>query len=255
MNVFWAALRMELLKLKRSLALWVAFLAPAVMIALTCIMLLGQDRPLKVPGGGDPWEWFTSQTVQLWSLLMLPLVITLEMALLAAMEHGDRHWKQLFALPVPRSTIYLAKLVSGMLLMALSSLALALADVLGGFLVGALRPEVHLSLAVPWLALLTYVGPMYLGAWLTIAIQTWVSNRWPNFALACGVGIAASITGIAVGVQGKSEAWARFWPWLLPYFTLASDRKELTLALTLGIAGGLAFAVFGCWNVVRRDVA
>jgi lantibiotic transport system permease protein len=53
-------------------------------------------------------------------VLALPLFITLEVALLAGLEHGQDHWKDLFVLPIPRWTIYTAKLATAALLLALS---------------------------------------------------------------------------------------------------------------------------------------
>lgn len=46
-----------------------------------------------------------------WAVFMMPLLITLETALLNGIEHGDRQWKHICALPIPRHALYLAKFV------------------------------------------------------------------------------------------------------------------------------------------------
>ena len=45
------------------------------------------------------WLMFARASSVLWVFLMLPLFVTLESALLAGLEHGERQWKHLLALP------------------------------------------------------------------------------------------------------------------------------------------------------------
>jgi hypothetical protein len=64
---------------------------------------------------------------------------------------------------------------------------------------------------------------VYLIFLVILSIHTWIALRFHSFTVAVGVGMAAAI------------AWL---PW----------------ALAVGILGGLALAVAGCWEVTRRDV-
>ena len=51
------------------------------------------------------------QTVEVWTLLMMPMFVTLETSLLAGLENTGKNWKSLLALPAPRWTVYVSKLV------------------------------------------------------------------------------------------------------------------------------------------------
>ena len=57
---------------------------------------------------------------------MMPLLIALVTALLNGIEHSDKQWKHLFALPVPRWAVYFAKLIVAQGLILTSTLVLAL---------------------------------------------------------------------------------------------------------------------------------
>src|SRR5690349_25160712 len=100
----------EVSKLKRTLALWMAIRAPMVIVNLYFIVGIAGPGPL-VRQGTDTWVLLTRNTVQLWTVLMLPLFITLETSLLAGLEHSERNWKFLLSLPIPKWTLYAAKLI------------------------------------------------------------------------------------------------------------------------------------------------
>ena len=120
------ATRAELFKLRRTLALWAAFLCPLVVIAMTTAVILSRG-PGRIGGpSNDAWDGLTLSFVFfLWCLLGLPLFVALETALLAALEHRENAWKHLFALPIGRWSIYVATLLVAAALVALSSIVLA----------------------------------------------------------------------------------------------------------------------------------
>ena len=148
----------------------------------------------------------------MWALLMLPLFVTLETALVAQWEHRVRQWKHLFALPVPRGTLYAAKQLAGMFLIGLSSLALVAMIVLTGLGFRLLVPGLGFEAPIPLADFLKFVGIMFLGAWPLMAIQTWVAQRWSSFTVASAVGIVLTIAGVAV-VQSD---YGPYYPTTLP---------------------------------------
>lgn len=248
----WRATNAEWLKLKRTLALWLAPLAPLVIVALQVAIILERSEWYRQHPYADPWGEYAGQTVFLWTMLMLPLFVTLETALLANVEHGNQQWKHLFALPIPRGSIYMAKLFSGMLLIGLSMVALVAEIVLSGLGLRLLVPGLGLEAPVPWLMLLKWVGLAYLASWLIIAIQTWVGLRWHSFVVPTAVGIGAMVVGI---VLFQSD-WGQWYPWTLPGFVAHNLEEGLApvAEVLVGSLGGMLVALLGCWNVVRRDV-
>src|SRR5574340_188865 len=107
------ALSAELLKLKRTLALWLAFALPAVIVFLFFLNYF-QRGEFLIREDADSWKWLAQNVLILWSMLFLPLFTALETALLSGLEHSEKNWKHLFALPIPRWTIYTAKLLAGL---------------------------------------------------------------------------------------------------------------------------------------------
>jgi hypothetical protein len=90
-------LHAELLKLKRTLAFRVVFVLP-LLVALLQFFALWRVR--KIGADFKLWETLPTNMLSIWAVFMMPLLITLETALLNGIEHGDRLWKHLLALPV-----------------------------------------------------------------------------------------------------------------------------------------------------------
>jgi hypothetical protein len=238
--------------MKGTLALWLAPIAPLVIVALQIAIVFQRESYYRRQQYADPWGEYGEQIVFLWTLLMLPLFITLETALLGNLEHGNQQWKHLFALPVPRGAIYAAKQFSAMFLIALSMAALYLYIVASGLALRLLMPGLGFEAPIPWFRFLHYMGLAYLASWLIISIHTWVALRWHSFVVASALGIVAVVVAV---VMFQSD-WSRWYPWTLPGVLthgLAKGLKPMA-ELALGSLGGLAVALLGGWQVTRRDV-
>ena len=81
---------------------------------------------------------------------MMPLLITLVTALLNGIEHSDRQWKHIFALPMPRHTVYVAKFVVAQCLISVSTCILSLLTVVVGVFATYLRPELVNAGPIPF---------------------------------------------------------------------------------------------------------
>lgn len=246
------ALRAEQLKLKRTLALWLVPLAPLVIIALQVAIILESKEHYQQQDIAQAWTKYGGQIVFLWTMLMLPLFITLETALLSNLEHGSQQWKHLFALPIPRWTIYAAKQVSGMFIIGLSMVSLYVLLVLSGLGLRLLTPGLGFEAPVPWGEFIQYVALAYLASWLIISIHTWVGLRWHSFVVASSVGIMAMVVAVFLF---RSD-WAQWYPWTFPGLVAygLEEGADVLPQLLAGALGGLVAAVLGGWDVVRRDV-
>lgn len=243
------ALASESLKLKRTLALSMVVAAPLIVVFLQFINYLQRGEALLYPGA-DPWIRFSQSVLVLWSMLMLPLFITLESALLAGLEHGQNQWRHLFALPVPRWAIYAAKLVAAFALIGLGNLVLWGATLLAGTALRLFKPALGFGQSTPFLGILNQALLIYLASWLILAIHSWVSIRSHSFTFAVGLGIAATFIGLIV----SSTNVGRIYPWSLPLDVLFGQGERLPFALALGIGGGLILAIVGGWDITHRDV-
>lgn len=247
MKLFARALSAELLKLKRTLTLWMVFLAPLIVVGLQFFLFLDRIKPKP---DSDAGVMFVYSISGLWGVFMLPLFITLETALSNGIEHSAKSWKQLFALPVPRVTLYSAKLFMNFLLIAASCLILFVAIIASGKLLSLLKPELNMAAMPPFSIISQRVTSVFLGSWLIIALHSWISARWQSFALTLGIGIGA----VFFAVFASGARLGKFYPWLLPVNTISNDTERIVLGLTLGILGGIVVAIVGCWDVIRRDV-
>jgi hypothetical protein len=256
MSAFWhdlgPALAAELLKLKRTLALALAVLAPLLVVLLN-LLVYWQRGSTMVPPGKDAWRLLAQNDLIFWSLLVLPLFITLETALLAAAEHGPKTWKHLFALPTARGALYAAKQIVALALIGISSLVLW-AGILGtGLLLRLLRPGIGLEQPAPLWTILGFVALGYLASWLLVAIHTWIAMHWSSFVVAMSVGVAATLVGIVVAQSDNPF----YFPWTWPGGVMMEAMAKGTVLygwLVLGCLGGILGALVGALEFTRRDV-
>ena len=246
---FAGALSAERLKLRRTLALRMSLITPAVVVVL-CVLQLGLTENL--PGRGNPelaWRAFAGASFALWAFLMMPLFVTLEAALLAGLEHGDRQWKHLLALPVPRSVHYLAKWKALVGLLLATALVFVLLIAAGGWIVMHLRPETGMSGWPPWWWLLKRCTGMVAAALFMAAIQLWVSIRWGSFTVAVAAGMSATVAGFMIG-QSRFGHW---YPWSMPVQLFGRGGEHATFAIAASALGAAAVLAFSLWEFSRRE--
>ena len=196
------------------------------------------------------WEYVSRQASLMWAGLVTPILIALDAAYLANMEHARNQWKQLFACPIPRWGVYAVKnCFCGLLVMAsfaffsIGLVALALS-------VGSLR-GVNLVSAIPWTGFLVAMSKACVASWLAIVIQSWLSARLPGFIAPVGIGLAAMIVGIIL----TNHHMGGWFPWSLPSCSLPQGGYgPVPLAPLLGSVGGLALGVLSCWDLNRRAI-
>lgn len=245
------ALNAELLKTKRTLTLALAFLAPLALAFLELAVGFQYGKKMYRPGG-DAWMTLINHTTMMWVLLLLPLFVTLEMGLLGALEHNNKTWKQLYALPLPRWSIYMSKQIAGMGIIGLSMAVLGLMTVGVGLIGRFWLPELGFDAPIPWAALVQNLLLSYLASWLIISIHLWISLRWSSFVLAMGVGIVATVFGVVV----IGSKWEQFDPWTIPGVVSQNliNAEPYILPLAVGLLGGIIVACLGCWDTIRQDV-
>lgn len=245
------AMSAELLKLKRTLALWLAIILPFVIVALQFVVIY-KNGINYIDDGESIWFWIFRQTFNFWTLLGLSLFVTLETALLSNLEHTNGGWKLLFALPMPRSAIYLAKLAAGLVIVVISTCSLALFILSAGFLLELLQPGMGFNGAIPWLDVGKIAGIAFVGGSLLVALHTWVGMRWDSFVIASGFGIAMTVSGIVV----INSDWAIYYPWTLTAVSINhfGNGQTISNGMLFAGVGALIIALAGGWEFLRRDV-
>ncbi len=245
------ALRAETLKLKHTLAVWMVLIAPSVVVGLYFVVLL--DRGDRILTKTDTaWQTMAQNELMLWALMMLPLFITLETALLGSVDHSSQQWKHLYALAIPHWAIYAAKLIVALILIGASTLVLWSETIMAGLLLRVVKPGIALGWPVPASDLLQPMLLTFLTAWCIIAVHQFVALRWQSFTFAIGFGIAMAVVNFIV-VQ--SDKWSKYFPWSWPGYAIVVEGADFRpIALVLGLAGGILIGLIGMWLVSRREV-
>jgi hypothetical protein len=124
-----------------------------------------------------PWDGMLGVVLSLWCLVGLPVFVSLVMALLAGLEHRENGWKHLFALPIQPWTIYLAKLLTGSMLLCLSSLVLTVGMIGEGLVILTFRPDLGLTQPIPLGLILFRSSSFTVAAMLMLTVLTWVAKH------------------------------------------------------------------------------
>ncbi|KFN50777.1 ABC transporter permease [Arenimonas composti] len=253
MSALARALSAEALKLRRTLALWMCAIAPAVVAGMMVLQLVARELKPSPMSGEQVWQAFGANVYGLWIVLMLPLFVTLQSALLAGLEHGNQQWKHLLALPLPRPAHYAAKWLVLVAMTAAAFALLVLLTALGGGVLMVAKPVFGLAGAPPW-AYLAKTGAIgFVASLPMLALQGWIALRFRSFTIAVAAGMSATVGGFLI-VQ--SSDWAPRYPWTMPIQALASpENADPVRAVTVGLVLGLALAVLAIVHLARRDAA
>lgn len=238
-----APLFVEIVKLRRSLALVLAVVAPSLVAVFLFFNALRGDEPM-------PWSMWLGSAAGMWGVFMLPMSVTALTALVASMEHGPRSWDHLRALPVPRWRIYAAKMICVVGVVGAMSVAVPLLSVAALELASRIKPEIAPSGPMDLGGHLMMVLRMEAAALLLIAIQLWLSLRFASFV----PGLAVGIGGTFFAVVATAAKQGVFWPWQMPINMLAEEAWRVNTALTLGGVGGLILLVLMLTHLSLREV-
>lgn len=197
------------------------------------------------------WEFLLSDMGFAHGLLFMPLLAGLFAAFVCRYEHDSGGWKQLLALPVHRSKVYLAKFtLVAMLLAATQLLYLAgmLAAGIGAGLEGPIPVGLMLQCAIGGL----------LATLPLAALQLAVSVGWANFAAPLAINVMLTLPNILVV---NSQDFGPYYPWAQPFLAMLPDTAEsfgamntpfVTLMLVIA-AGFVVFFTSGLTYFRRRD--
>jgi hypothetical protein len=248
-------LHAESLKMKRTIALKMVVLYPMVLVLL--VLFMTSQAPfsmLRNNGHSEEWIRLARSNFRFWAFLMMPLYIALQTALLSGLDHSENQWKALLARPVPRWTLYVAKLLFVVAMTVASTFVLILGVFATGAILPHLQPELLFAPPIPWASILSDGAQIAALSFLSLTIQQWVSLRWRSFSVAIGTGIIATVAGIfAVAAGQQVGGWPQYFPWALPMLPLARHPHDLPLTLALSAAAGLLVAAAGCLDFCHRE--
>jgi hypothetical protein len=254
-------LRCEVLKLRRTLALALAVLLPAAPPLVFFVYVLQKGNEW-LPQGVSAMAWTFQAALSLWCILLLPLFAAIESSLIAGIEHQNRGWKHLMALPVPRGAPYAAKLVAVTALVALGTALFWAYTLLSFWGLTRLRPEAGFAGPLPAGETLGIVALVGAASFLLLSVHAFVALRWASFSL----NISLALTALLGNVVLTESRLAWLYPWSLPSsvqnvavplvfgWGTRGDPASLALAIALSLVAGALASSVGVWSLSRRDV-
>lgn len=242
MTRFLRLLLAEWLKLRRSL-IWLLILAVPLMVFLLGVAVIATGNST------DQWDMLAMSGAAIWSFFLLPMTATALTALIAQLEHGSRGWSYVLALPHRKTSVFTAKAIIVLAVMALISALVAIANMASGIVAGWIVPEQAMQGDLPVALLFGIMGKMWLTSLLVVAIQYAVAMRYRSFAVPVVVGIA----GTFVAIVATSAKQGLYFPWLMATNVLNSDPTKADQAMLMGSLGGLAVFTLSILWLSRRD--
>lgn len=250
MTLVFQALNSELLKLRRTAFLPIAVIFPSLVGIIQVLLMVQQPSRFGGLGYGRFAFYMRQSAVSTWALLLLGMFVTVEVVLLAGVDHDGKHWKYLFARAVPRWSIYLAKLLLAIGAVALGSIVLGIVLYLIGHVLYITPPTDQNGIPpIIWSDIAESIARVFLASWGLVALLTWLCVRVANPVVPATVGLIGTAAAILLPL-GPTYFWVRFDPWLMPFFAQNLE----TLPLVLGMGVGVLLTVLGCVDVTRRDV-
>ena len=241
-NRLTVSIAVEFVKLRRSLALLLALVAPALIAIFLFFNLLRFDN-------ASTWERAAQTSTAIWAFFMLPMSVTALTALVAHTEHGPRAWDYLRALPRPRWQLYAAKAIAVAAVIAMMSVLLAGATVAVIETAAWIKPDVAATGSRDIGSYLLLLGRVFVSAWLLMAVQLWIALRYASFVPALSLGIG----GTFFAVVATSSRLGVLMPWQIPVNQLAADPDRAALALLIGGAGGCVALGAMLWHLSRSE--
>ena len=239
-------LAVEILKIRRSLALLMMFLTPLMVVLLvTAITAKQHHMDAIVP---KHWQFFWTSVTGLWCYFMLPLYIALATGLLNGQEHKNQSWRLMLTLPVSQLQLYLAKAVLAWLFVVGATLVLVAGGALG---IGLLLLCGASASGAFDFALAPVIAKVALACLPVLVIQHAVSWRFQNLVLPLAIGVIATM---GITQIGSSEHWV-WYPWSYSLMAVnGSEAARQHSALLLAAAVGTALLAASALALARREV-
>jgi hypothetical protein len=225
----------ELLKLKRSLALLMVFACPLLVVILNFGIALKQTPAAKFEA--KHWEFFWLNVLAVWCYFMLPLFVALITGLLNGIEYKNSTWRLMLTQPIGQRQLYFAKLILACLsiviaqsaLMGFSAISVLLLNLFGYTSEGAWSQPIFMRLLTLSVACLPIVVIHHSLSWVSSNIVV---------PLAAGVMVTLGILQV-----GSSGLWM-YYPWTYSLMAVNGGSPQIQQqALFLSLSSGVMLAV------------
>ena len=188
-------IRAERMKLKRS-PVWIAFiLMPIIPAVLGTINYLGNIEILK-----SEWYSLWTQHTIFTSYFFLPIMIGIYCAYIMRLEQNNHNWNKTLTMPVSKSEIFLAKLITVTFMILISEIWIGALLVISGKIIG-------MTAALPIKDITIWCLFGTLGGMVMAAMQLVISMFIKSFALPIGISLVGGISGLVFLAKNLGHIW------------------------------------------------
>lgn len=240
------AFRAELLKLRHSNMLSIAMFMPLFFVIMGFSNFL-RYKELFTSKGQNVWQQIYTQSALFYGLFIIPLFVTIIVAILIRIENSEDNFKRIITLPVKRSDIYISKLIVGCIIVFLNLVLFMILIILAGLVITPGVESMPMNLIY---------SPMlcFIAALPVIALQYYFSMKFSNIAVPLGIGVIFSVPAVLID---NTRYWIMF-PWTYPgRAILYKANAGLQPSLSMYIIGIIVFIVFvflGVYEFNNKDI-
>lgn len=247
------ALRSEILKTKRTAALYLTILCAAFGPLMSTLDLL-MDEGISVQEGQGIFIKMFTDKFQMTAILMFPMFLILMCTQLAQIEYKNNTWKQLLASPQAKGNIFMAKFINIQLLVLVFLVTNQLLMFGGAVILHFAKPALNvLNQPLDVLAVLTMLANVCVTLLAVSAIQFWLGLRFKSFIVPVSIGITCWFLGSILALQTKSPV-APYFPYSFQMYASFSQLKSQLAAVQWASLGyTVGFLIFGFVDFAKRE--
>jgi hypothetical protein len=209
----------EFIKSKKTFAWWLVILGASFMPAFVSFIFLSKWQLLIPQHGHNLWEDFAEMSWKGMGFLYSPLFVVLLTCLFLNIEHKNNTWKHMLTLPISKHFIYLNKLLTILIFIAIFYILYIPIWIGFGFAVGVIKPQLQLITHSPdYITLLNLCFHSFISSLGIFAIHFWLSIRFKNMIIPIAIAVVCCIIWVAL-YQGRVEE-ITFFPYAYNYSTV-----------------------------------
>jgi len=220
------SLRTEIIKTKRSAAMWICILGAGFIPAIfTLVLSVNPKEFFNNPNFiAHPWRTHFAQGWQAFSAFLLPLFVIIVCSMIVQIEYKNNTWKQVFASPQSIGNIFFSKYSTILLMILFLFLMFNLFMIGGAILANLIQKEyTFLSSNLEISLILKMNLKSFVSLLGIISIQYWLSLRIKNFIVPIAIGLALLITAMIV------QQWEHIYkvPYAYSFLTFLTMNRTL----------------------------
>ncbi|HTE27261.1 ABC transporter permease [Flavitalea sp.] len=247
------SLRSEILKTKRTAAFYFTLVGAAVVpIVYLFNVVFDEINDTRK----DPFNAMFKIDFEMNSLVFFPWFLILICTLMPQIEYKNNTWKQVFASPQTKATVFMAKFLSIHLLLLLFLTANHIFMFIAAFATHFILPELDLlNQPLNVRQLLVNNTNLYLTVLAIGTIQFWIGLRFRNFIVPIAIGLALWIAGTLMVFESHS-VYAKYFPYSFQIFSsLPQIKPQLNEVEWTSLGYSVIVLILGFIDFNRRRIS